>query len=77
MAKKLNLEEILKNNPRVNADRLQRSRELRKRLRAAGVRGAGYNLALPFERRRVRAGTQGEEDPRTVVVRGSSGLKGK
>ena len=65
MPEQLDLKEILKRNPQVDQKKLEEARALLRELRQTGTRGAGYNLAPPFERRRASS-TDCAGDSRTV-----------
>lgn len=43
--KNISLDDILARNPKLQGDDLERSRELREKLHARGVRGASFGLA--------------------------------
>jgi Na+-translocating ferredoxin:NAD+ oxidoreductase RnfC subunit len=63
------LEEIIKSNPHVDPEQLEQWRELLKKLREAGVRGSRDRIVPPGARRRVVAGEESGNDPRTVHLR--------
>jgi hypothetical protein len=65
MLEKLNLQEILKNNPSIRLEDLEDIESLTKKLRKMGVQPRGYRLAQPFARRRAKAGEENGPDPRT------------
>jgi hypothetical protein len=67
MPKKVNLAEILKKNPHVDAKQLSDSMELLEELRSYGVTKRSYELAPPNGGRRAQAvDSTCEPDPRTV-----------
>lgn len=53
--------EILDNNPHIDRQRLEESREMLKRLRKNGVKPAGYNLGRPGDHRARIGQTAGQE----------------
>lgn len=57
-------EDILANNPHIDLDKLRESSELLKKLREAGVKARGYELAHPFAHRRISVGPK--DDPKVV-----------
>jgi hypothetical protein len=69
MPEKPDLEELLAANPHVDPEELERAREILRKLRASGVRGAGYRLAPPYSGRRVSVREDAENDPRRVRLR--------
>lgn len=65
----VDLEEILRLNPHLDREELERSRAALRKLREGGRRNAGYRLAPPFAGRRVSVNGGGREDPRTIHLR--------
>lgn len=68
MPERIDLAELLKNNPQVDSQKLSESMELLEELRGSGVQGRRYELVPPFGGRRVQvADTRfGDNDPRTI-----------
>ena len=68
MPEKINLAEVLAENPHVDPQQLNESMELLEKLRGCGVQGRGYELVPPFGGRRVQVvDTLTEDnDPRTI-----------
>ena len=54
MPKSINKQEILKRNPHIKQSQLDNSIALSQQLMESGIQVAGYNLASPFSRRRIR-----------------------
>ena len=71
MPQQLNLQDILKLNPQIDANLLHNIQRLRKDFQRFGGRRAGYNLAMPFERRHVIAGRKDDASDRAVRLRAS------
>ncbi len=71
MANRFELDEILASNPHIDPNLLEQSKEILNKLREAGVKKAGYNLASPYARRRNTPSSIGS-DPRVVHLRRSS-----
>ena len=71
MPKDVDIEALLKANPHIDREELERSRELLQRLRSRGRRGAGYRFAPPFGGRRVAAQEGPDNDPRALRLRQS------
>ena len=69
MPETVDLDDVIRQNPDVDGDELERLRELLRQVRERGGRRAGYNLALPFEGRRVHVGNHDKDDPRVVHLR--------
>jgi hypothetical protein len=66
MPEKIDLAEIIKNNPQVDPRQLRESMELLEELRDRGVSERGYQLVPPFSGKRVQVVDNSSEDPRTV-----------
>lgn len=64
----LDIEQILKLNPHIKREQLERVRKLLLRLREGEIKRASYGLAPPFTRRRASAKTQDDLDSRTVCL---------
>jgi hypothetical protein len=71
-SKKLSIQQLLTKNRDVDASELTAIRELRVQHRRLGRRKAVYDLAAPFERRRVMIGSP--TDPRMVKLQNSIDL---
>jgi hypothetical protein len=63
MPKPISKDELIAQNPRVDAEDLEKALESIRRIRGHGLGGPGYNLVRPFTRRLVR--TQGAAQPPT------------
>jgi hypothetical protein len=71
MPTQINLKQILKDNPQVDAQFLKSVRKLRKQVRKFRTAGTGYKLALPFERRQAITGRNENENDRVTRLRTS------
>ena len=69
MPEKAELEEIIRNNPQVDAQQLSENGRLAEELQAYGAMGRGYGLVSPFARKRVQVVDSPLEDPRTTHLR--------
>jgi hypothetical protein len=58
----LKLAEILSLNPQLDAERLAAGRDMLRRLRGNGLRGRGYQLAVPFSGRHAFRRDLGDRD---------------
>jgi hypothetical protein len=54
MPKVIDLKELMRKNPHIDAEKLQASMELQERLRAGGVSRRDYELVPPFSGRQVQ-----------------------
>jgi hypothetical protein len=61
MPKPISKDELIKQNPNVDAEELDKALESIHRVRGHGVGGPGYNLVRPFTRKLVR--TQASDPP--------------
>ena len=68
MAEYPTLEEILALNPHIDKEEIEKCIEIMRKLRDSKTKGAGYNLALPFARRRIFVDKDTSIDPRTVTL---------
>jgi len=66
MRERLNIKQIIKENPRIDARKLKEGMELLEELRRAGLPRPRYRLAPPFERRRITLTRDILNDPRTI-----------
>ena len=64
--KKQILKEILKNNPRINRDRVIAGCEMTERLRKNLARRRGYQIALPMTGKSIRGLDEETQDYRTI-----------
>ena len=71
MAEYPTLEEILKLNPHIDKEELQKHIEILNKLRSSKTEGVGYKLALPFTHRHVFLNEDSSIDPRTITLRRS------
>lgn len=55
MPKKIDIEDILKQNPQVDPSKLKEGIELSEKLKEMGFTRKGYDLATPEERRKAHA----------------------
>lgn len=62
----LDIEQILKLNPHIKKEELERIRNILLLLREIETKKASYGLAPPFTRRRASAQTQDDSSSRTV-----------
>jgi hypothetical protein len=65
--KQINVKEIARKNPAVNAEHLDQVFAVLMELRKSGIRPKRYDLTLPFSKE-VQVQPPGEEDPRTVYL---------
>lgn len=72
MAELPNVDELIRSNPNIDPRQLEKGRELLRKLRESGARGAGYRLASPINRRRVLIGGEPTKDSRIVQLRNRS-----
>lgn len=66
MNNKINLNKILKNNPRIRRKDLKKYNSLAEELRKMGIEPRDYQLILPFSRRRIMIDEIEKPDPRTI-----------
>lgn len=66
MAKYPTIEEILALNPHIDEEKLEKAREILRKLRESRTGRAGYNLAPPFGHRRIFVGEGDSVDSRTI-----------
>lgn len=67
MIKQININKVLKNNPHIRKKDLKKYNSLTEELRKIGIQPRGYQLALPFSRRRAMTGEiEKQLDPRTI-----------
>jgi thiazole synthase ThiGH ThiG subunit len=52
--KRVNIDDLLKQNPDLNPDEVEEARRLMDRLRETGFEGAPYRLATPLSGKRMR-----------------------
>lgn len=57
MPKPINKDELVAQNPKVNAEELEKGLDMIRRLRGQGGSGPGYNLVRPFTRKLERTQT--------------------
>lgn len=69
MAELPTVDDIIKANPNVDAEELEKGRDLLRQLRESRVHGAGRKLASPLTRRRALIDEEPSKDPRTVQLR--------
>ena len=68
MAQKTKLSELLKENPNANGEIIQEAQKQLRALKAQGVGGSGYRLAIPYSNR-IRVGFAAtDRDPRCVTL---------
>lgn len=74
MPKRIEISEILKRNPQIVPEDLEKSREMLRKLRESGVRAHKYSLVSPFAGKRVSVSkvTDAETDARTFRLKRSS-----
>lgn len=68
MPENIGLDEILRLNPQVDQQLLERFRELLHEMHQGGISKAGYNLVSPYSRRTKTVSKESSLDPRTVRV---------
>ena len=68
MARKLDLQEILKKNPHIDPKKLAEAGKLTGQLRKLRLSKRGYRIPSPVTRRRVTTEVSEEFDPRTVQL---------
>lgn len=73
MSKRLNPDEILRQNPQIDRDDLDEAREMLRRLQEQGAHRKDYDLIPPFGGRRVTVLDDVRTDSRPVRVRRSYG----
>jgi len=66
MPEKIDLEKILEANPHIDREELERSEELRRKLRELGIRGKQYDLAPVLGGRRVTMLDDAHADSRPI-----------
>lgn len=69
MSKRLNPDEILRQNPQIDREELDEARELLRRLREQGAHRKDYDLVPPFGGRRVTVLDDVRTDSRPVRMR--------
>jgi hypothetical protein len=71
MPEKIDIEKIIKKNPSISPEEIEKNRLLTEELRKEGIQPHGYRLAPPFLRRRAKSVEEGEPDPRTINLTAS------
>lgn len=69
MAELPNVDDIIKANPNVDPEELEKGRALLRQVRERRVHGAGRKLPSPLTRRRALIDQDPRKDPRTVELR--------
>ncbi len=69
MPKTIDIDSIIKSNPKVDRNRFEEAISTIRRLEKQGVRASKYNIASPFSRRHSSKNEETEDDPRTVYLR--------
>ena len=69
MAEKIEIETVLKANPKIDAEKLRESIRLSEALHKSGFVFRGYELPPPFARRRAEVIEDLCDDPRLVRLR--------
>lgn len=66
MAEYPTMEDILALNPHIDEEKLEKAREILRKLRDSRTRRSGYSLAPPFVRRPISVGEGDKVDSRTI-----------
>lgn len=69
MPKKIELSDIIKNNPHIDQKRLSESMEALEKLRNSGVSGRRYELVPPQGGRRAHVADNSPDDPRITHLK--------
>lgn len=69
MAELPNVDDIIKANPNVDPEELEKGRALLRQVRERRVHRAGHKLPSPLTRRRALIDEDPSKDPRTVELR--------
>ncbi len=73
MAKRLDIDDLIRSNPNVDPEQLTKGRKLLREIRDARKRVGKQKLASPINRRRVLMGKEPSKHPRTTQLRNRDG----
>ncbi len=68
-SRRLDVEEIIKKNPRVNRKDFQAADQLSRQMQDEGLRRKGYNIVAPGAGRRVAIGESDKDDSRAIHLK--------